>query len=218
MNKLSVAIDGPAGAGKSTISKILANSLRINYIDTGAMYRALTYKVLKNNIDINDNFGIINILNDTNIDFHENHIYLDNIIVDDEIRENEISNNVSYIAKIKEVREKLVDIQREIANNKSVVMDGRDIGTHVLPNADFKFFITASVKERARRRFEELKKKNKNVEFEKIIEEIEERDRIDSTRKVSPLKKSENAIEIDTTNMTIEEVINNMIEIIEKGR
>ncbi len=218
MTKLAIAIDGPAGAGKSTIAKILAEKLNIDYIDTGAMYRAFTYKILSKNIDVKDTEEIIKLLNNTSIDFNNNHIFLDNKIIDKEIRKNIISNNVSSIAKIKEVREKLVEIQKQISMKKSVIMDGRDIGTHVLPKADFKFFITASVIERGKRRFEELKKVNKNVNLEKIIEGIKERDRIDTTRDISPLKKSKDAIEIDTTNMSIEEVVYNILSIINKGR
>lgn len=218
MTKFAIAIDGPAGAGKSTIAKILANKLNIDYIDTGAMYRAFTYKVLNEGIDVKDTVKIIELLNNTSIDFSNNHIILDGKIIDKEIRENRISNNVSNIAIIKEVREKLVEIQQEISMRKSVIMDGRDIGTHVLTNADFKFFITASVIERGKRRYEELKNINKNVEFEKIIEEIERRDRIDSTREISPLRKSTDAIEIDTTYMSIEEVVFKLCSIIDKGR
>lgn len=218
MTKLTIAIDGPAGAGKSTIAKILAKKLNIDYIDTGAMYRAFTYKIFSKNIDVKDTQKIIELLNNTSIDFNNNHIFLDKKIIDKEIRENIISNNVSNIAKIKEVREKLVEIQKQISIRKSVIMDGRDIGTHVLPKADFKFFITASVIERGKRRFEELKKVNKNVNLEKIIEGIKERDRIDTTRDISPLRKSKDAIEIDTTNMTIEEVVYKILNIINKGR
>ena len=214
MNKISIAIDGPAGAGKSTIAKIIAEKLNINYVDTGAMYRAFTYKVLSRKIEFNNIKEITRLLKETNIDFKDNHIYLDNQIVDEEIRENKISKNVSDIAKIKEVRERLVEIQREIANNKSIIMDGRDIGTHVLPNAEYKFFLIASVNERGRRRYLELKKYNKEVSLDKLIKEIEERDRIDSTREVSPLRKSRDAIEIDTTNLSIEDVVDTIISYI----
>ncbi|MTI48147.1 MAG: (d)CMP kinase [Firmicutes bacterium] len=218
MEKLAIAIDGPAGAGKSTISKLVANRINLNYIDTGAMYRAITYKVINNGIEFDDKVEIIKLLNSTSIDFNHNHIYLDGKNVDKEIRENKISKNVSYIAKIKEVREKMVEIQRKIASNKSVIMDGRDIGTHVLPKADFKFYINASVEERGRRRYEELKEKNFDTTLKKIIEEIKNRDRIDSTREISPLRKSEDAFEIDTTNLTIDQVVDKIIKTIEKRR
>ncbi|MGF7057059.1 (d)CMP kinase [Brassicibacter mesophilus] len=217
MKNYAIAIDGPAGAGKSTISKILAKELGIDYIDTGAMYRALTLKILNTGIDLYDEKKITEVLKNTSIDFRNNHIFLDGINVDEEIRNNEVSTKVSIIAKMIEVRKILVDVQRKIANNKSVVMDGRDIGTFVLPNAEFKFYITASVNERGIRRFKELKEKGYDVELNKIIEEIENRDRIDSTRDFAPLKKSLDAIEIDTTGKSINEIIIQILEIVKKG-
>lgn len=214
--KLVVAIDGPAGAGKSTISKKIANALKLEYIDTGAMYRALTLKVLEEGIDINDVDKILDILAKTSITFNDNHIYLDGVRVDKEIRENRINLHVSDIAKIKEVRREMVKIQRKLSHVSNVIMDGRDIGTVVLPNANFKFFITASVEERANRRYKELLSKGeKNVNYEQILKEIKERDRIDSTREFAPLKKAKDAYEIDTTNMTICEVVDKIINIIE---
>ena len=214
---LKIAIDGPAGAGKSTVAKKIAEKLNINYIDTGAMYRALTLKLLTHNIDINNKASVVNILKDTSIDFNKGHIFLDNKIVDKQIRNNSINKNVSNVAKVKEVRDELVKIQREIANNKSVVMDGRDIGTIVLPDANYKFYITASVDERAKRRYKELiEKGEKNITLDKIKEEIIKRDRIDSTRKFAPLTKSNDAIKIDTTNMNIEETTQFILAIINK--
>lgn len=217
MKNVTIAIDGPAGAGKSTIAKIISKKLGIEYIDTGAMYRALTYKLLKENVDFNDIERIVLILEDTDINFINNHIYLDGRIVDNEIRENYISKNVSYVAKIKEVREKLVELQRHLANNKSVIMDGRDIGSHVLPDSDYKFFITASPEERGKRRYKELVTKNPNISLDSIIEDIKIRDKIDSTREFSPLIKSENAILIDTTNKTIDESVEEIINVIKGG-
>ncbi|KPU28134.1 cytidylate kinase [Caloranaerobacter sp. TR13] len=217
MNKIVIAIDGPAGAGKSTIAKIIAKELNINYIDTGAMYRALTLKALKNKIDFNDRASLISLLDNTDIDYYNNHIYLDGKIVDNEIRNNEVSRNVSKIAKIKEIRVKLVEIQRKIASNKSVVMDGRDIGSYVLPDADFKFYVTASVDERSYRRYKELIAKNVNISFEQVKEEIKQRDEIDKNREFSPLIKSEDAILIDTTKRTIKECVNEILNIIKKG-
>ncbi|SCG83358.1 cytidylate kinase [Proteiniborus sp. DW1] len=217
MKNLTIAVDGPAGSGKSTISKKIARELDIIYIDTGAMYRALTLKLLKNNINIHDKKELYKILQSTSIDFRNNHIFLDGKNVDEEIRDNQISTNVSDVAKIKEVREKLVEIQRDIARNKSVIMDGRDIGSFVLPNANYKFYITASIEERGYRRYKELKGKGYNVNLDAIIEEIRERDRIDSTREFSPLVKCADAIEIDTTDKTIEEVVVHILEIVNRG-
>jgi cytidylate kinase len=217
MNKnISIAIDGPAGAGKSTVAKIIAESLKFEYIDTGSMYRAFTFKVLERGISVNDIGSIIQELDNTAIDFTNNHIYLDGEIVDKQIRENRISNNVSDISKIKEVRAGMVKVQQNIAKNKSIVMDGRDIGTVVLPNAEYKFFLNASLKERARRRYKELiEKGEKNLTVDKIEKEIERRDIIDSTREISPLVKSKDAYEIDTTNKTIDECVEEIINIIE---
>lgn len=213
---ISIAIDGPAGAGKSTIAKIVANRLEIDYIDTGAMYRAFTYKLLCKNIDFNDEKTILKELEDTLIDFRENHIYLDGKIVDKQIRDNIINQNVSYIAKIKEIRDGMVRIQRNIAKDKSIVMDGRDIGTVVLPNADYKFFIVASIEGRAKRRYKDLLEKGETtITLEQVKEELEKRDTIDSTREIAPLIKAENAIEVDTTNQTIEESVDTILKIIE---
>ena len=216
MKNISIAIDGPAGAGKSTIAKIIAKKLNIDYIDTGAMYRAFTLKLIKNNIDLEDLKTISSVLNNTSIDFNDNHIYLDGSIVDDEIRSNQISNRVSIVAKIEEVRERLVQLQKDIAKNKDIIMDGRDIGTSVLPNSKYKFFLTASVEERALRRFNELKTNSDTVELETIKKEIEKRDEIDKTREISPLIKSHDAIEIDTTNKSINDVVDIILSVVKK--
>lgn len=214
----SVAIDGPAGAGKSTVAKLLAKELNIEYIDTGAMYRALTLKVLNNNLNPMNPDEVIEILNDTDIDFIDNHIYLDGVVVDKEIRENRINKNVSYIAVIKEVREKMVKLQQGMASRKSVVMDGRDIATVVLPNAEFKFFITASVEERGRRRYKELLEKGeRNISLDSIIADIERRDKIDSSREIAPLKIAPDSILVDTTDKTIAETLELIVSIIKEG-
>lgn len=213
---ITIAIDGPAGAGKSTIAKKIAEILSIEYIDTGAMYRALTLKVLQLKLNPESTEDVIAALTSTSIDFRNNHIYLDDNQVDEQIRENVINKNVSFIARIKEVRQGMVKLQQELAKKKSVIMDGRDIGTVVLPNADFKFFVTASVDERAHRRYKELlEKKETEISYEQIKTEIENRDRIDSTREIAPLIQSEDAYKIDTTNKTIEECVGEIISIIE---
>ncbi|NLX62841.1 MAG: (d)CMP kinase [Tissierellia bacterium] len=216
--RLIIAVDGPAGAGKSTIAKRVAKILNIEYIDTGAMYRALTLKVIRAKVDINNIKEILKAMETTTIEFINNHIYLDGIKVDKEIRENVISTNVSYIAKIKEVRSMMIRLQRKIAESTNLIMDGRDIGTVVLPHANYKFFITASVEERARRRYIELTEGgNESITYEQVLEEIKTRDRIDSTREIAPLKKSPDAHLIDTTNKTIEESVKEVIDIIERG-
>ena len=180
------------------------------------MYRAFTLKVLNSNIDINNLDEILKLLDTTTIEFKNRHIYLDGTRVDEEIRNNIISNNVSQIAKIKEVREKMVELQQKLAISNNVIMDGRDIGTVVLPNANYKFFLTASVEERAKRRYKELIQKGiSNITYEQILEEIKKRDEIDSNREVSPLRKSQDAYVIDTTNKTIDETVQEIISIIE---
>lgn len=207
-NHYSIAIDGPAGAGKSTVAKLVAQKLNIEYIDTGAMFRALTLKAIKNNIDPKDTNKVIELIKDTEIDFQNNNIYLDGQIVNEEIRENYVSQNVSYIAQIKEVRDLMLVLQQNMAKTKSVIMDGRDIGTVVLSDAKFKFFITATVEERARRRYEELiEKGEKNVVLQNIVEDIMKRDYIDSNREIAPLTQSQDALVLDTTNKTIDEAV-----------
>ena len=211
MKNLVIAVDGPAGAGKSTIAKIVADKLNINYIDTGAMYRAITYKVLQNNINVNNEDQIIEIAKNSDIDFKDNNIYLDGKILKEEIRTPEVSNNVSNIAQIKEVRYLMVDVQREIGNKSSVILDGRDIGSYVFPNADYKFFLVASPEERGERRYKELIKKGYDTSLEEVIKDVIRRDAIDSNREFAPLVKASDAIEIDTTGKSIDEVVESVI-------
>ena len=211
MKNLVIAVDGPAGAGKSTIAKLIADKLNINYIDTGAMYRAITYKCLQNNIDINNEEEVIEIAKNCEIDFKDNNIYLDGKILKEEIRTPEVSNNVSNVAQIKEVRYLMVDVQREIGNRSSVILDGRDIGSYVFPNADYKFFLNASPEERGERRYKELVKKGYETTLEEVIKDVIRRDEIDSNREFAPLVKADDAIEIDTTGKSIEGVVEDVI-------
>ena len=210
-----IAIDGPAGSGKSTIAKLIAEDLELVYLDTGAMYRLVTLKALKDGI-LGNLDKIIKMLDNLNIDIKENGFYLDEIDVSEEIRKPIVSENVSDIAAIREVREKMVDLQRKFSESKNVILDGRDIGTVVFPNADVKIFLVADAKERSNRRYKELVAKGENVRIEEIYENILKRDEIDSTRKESPLKKADNAIEVDTTSKNIEEVKNEILNIVRK--
>lgn len=211
-----IAIDGPAGSGKSTIAKLIAEDLELVYLDTGAMYRLVTLKALNDGI-LGNLDKIIKMLDNLNIDIKENGFYLDDIDVSEEIRKPVVSENVSDIAAIREVREKMVDLQRKFSESKNVILDGRDIGTVVFPNADVKIFLVADAKERANRRYKELVAKGENIRIEEIYENILKRDEIDSTRKESPLKKADNAIEVDTTSKNIEEVKNEILNIIRKN-
>ena len=207
MENLVIAIDGPAGAGKSTISKLIAKNLGINYIDTGAMYRAITYKCIKEDIDVNDIQRVVDLCSRTDVDFVDNYIYLDGQRLNEEIRTLQVSSRVSDVAKIPQVREFLLEKQREIGTRSDVILDGRDVGTHIFPDAKYKFFLNASAQERGRRRYQELIDKGQSVALEEIIEDIKKRDYIDSTREVAPLVKADDAIEVDTTSMTIDQVV-----------
>ncbi len=218
MKKIVIALDGPSGSGKSTIAKILSNKLNILYLDTGAMYRATALKALKMNIDTFDEKGVDTFINDIDIEIKyvdgAQHTYLDGEDVSTKIREPHVSMAASNISSLKNVRIKMVDMQRKIAGNMSCVLDGRDIGSYVLPNADYKFYITASSKVRATRRLLELKEKGFDVDFDKLLSEIEQRDYNDMNREFSPLKQADDAIYIDTSNMTIDEVLKTVMEYI----
>lgn len=219
MKIINVAIDGPSGAGKSTLARLAAKKFGFIYIDTGAMYRASALKMLNLKIDIkNDVSGVINAIADTKIEIShigdEQHIYLDGSDVTNLIRTPEVSMGASNIAVIKEVRLKLVDLQREIAKNHSCIMDGRDIGTYVLPDADIKIFLTASVEKRAKRRFDELTEKGENVTFDEVLRDMKKRDKNDEERAFAPLKPADDSILADTSELSLddsERLIENII-------
>ncbi|WP_042457880.1 (d)CMP kinase [Neobacillus dielmonensis] len=209
--KISIAIDGPAAAGKSTVAKIVAEKLSYIYIDTGAMYRSLTYKALLNKVNLEDEDTLLDMLLSTNIELlpaiNGQLVYLDHQDVTEAIRTSDVTNSVSIVSKHKKVREEMVRRQQDFAKGGGVVMDGRDIGTHVLPNAEVKVFLLASVEERALRRHHENLQKGFQSDLEKLKQEIARRDKIDSEREAAPLKKADDAIEIDTTSMTIPDVV-----------
>ena len=206
--KKIIAVDGPAGAGKSTVSKIVASRLGYTYIDTGAMYRAVALKVLQTGKPAED------VTNDIDIKLDDSaRVFLDGVEVTKEIRTPEVSRGASDVAKFGFVRKKLTELQRAMAIRGKVIMDGRDIGTQVLPNADLKIFLTATVDERARRRFEELKLKKVAADFEQVRKEIILRDKQDSEREIAPLAKAEDAILLDSTNLTIEEVVTEILRL-----
>lgn len=206
-----IAIDGPSGAGKSTIAREVAGRLGIDYIDTGAMYRAVGYKMKKLGIGADEEDRVSRMLEDTDIDFTEGNIILDGEVVNDSIRTSEISKMASECSALPTVRKKLVELQRNMGSRKSVIMDGRDIGTNVLKDAEYKFFLTASPEERADRRYRELAEKGEDISYEQVLEDIKKRDRDDTTRKIDPLRKAEDATEIDTTGMSVEDVIENVL-------
>lgn len=213
-NNIKVAIDGPTSAGKSTIAKLLAEKLKINYVDTGSMYRALTLKVLNNNIDPKSEEAVVALAEKTKIDYFENHIFLDGLCVDDKIRNELIDKNVSYVCQYRDVRKRLVSLQREIASKSSVIMDGRDIGTVVLKDADYKFFLTASADVRAKRRYKEYLEEGLDVNFEDIKKDLIRRDDYDSHREVDPLVKASDAIEVNTDDKNIDETVALMLSYI----
>jgi len=207
---LIIAIDGPAGAGKSTVAKQLAQKLGIYYLDTGAMYRAFTLYVLDQKVDLNNLEAIKNLLTNFELSFNEDRILVNGKDVTREIRSERVTENVSYISSLDFVRKKMVALQREIGKNKSIVAEGRDIGTVVFPDTKYKFYLDASIEERAKRRLLDEKNTSKS-DFKTLVEKIRKRDLYDSTRENSPLKKAPDAIYIDTTRMNIDEVVNFII-------
>lgn len=207
-----VAIDGPSGAGKSTIAKAVAKELGIDYIDTGAMYRAIGYKMREEHVDAEDTATLVRMLEHTDIDFVNGDIILDGNVVNDKIRTPEISQRASICSALPDVRKKLVELQRAMGEKKSVIMDGRDIATNVLKDAQYKFFLTATAEERADRRYKELVEKGQNVSYEDVLSDIKKRDHNDMTRKLNPLRKADDALEVDTTGLSIEEVIDHILK------
>lgn len=212
MKSIQIAIDGPASSGKSTVARIVAKLFDYTYLDTGAMYRAATYLALQYQVDPEDSAAIIALLDQFPISFGRNEkgeqlVFVGDVDITHAIRENQVTNHVSWVSALAPIREKLVDLQRKIAAQGGIVMDGRDIGTVVLPNAELKIFLIASVEERALRRFKENKEKGISTDLERLKEEIALRDHKDSTRAVSPLRAAEDAITFDTTGVSIEGVV-----------
>ena len=219
MKYVSVAVDGPAGSGKSTITKMVAKSLGFNYVDTGAMYRALTYNFLSNGLDELEEEKIKELLSKTDfkVEYVDGvqYVYVNDVEVSDKIRTAEVSKFTSLFAKSPAVRDFLIDTQRNLANTNNIIMDGRDIASVVLPNADVKIFLTASVEERARRRMLDFERQGiANVDFEKVKEDIKARDWQDENRDIAPLVKVDSATLLDTTCLTIDEVVEKMTELV----
>ncbi len=210
-----IAIDGPSGAGKSTIAKAVAKRLGIDYIDTGAMYRAIGLKMLSEGIAMEESDALSDMLARTEIDFDKGNVFLDGRIVNDLIRTPEVSKAASDCSALGSVRSKLVELQRKMGQSKSVIMDGRDIGTNVLTDAEYKYFLTATAEERALRRHKEMLEKGQESDLAQVLAQIVERDHNDSTRALNPLRKAEDAEEIDSTHMTIDQVVNYICDKVE---
>lgn len=213
---IRIAVDGPGGAGKSTIARRVAKELGIEYIDTGAMYRAIGLKLIKTDTDMNDEKALVGMLEETSIDFSNGRTILDGVDVSEQIRTEEVSAKASACSALAPVRAKLVDLQRKMAASKSVIMDGRDIGTNVIKDAEVKIFLTAAPEERARRRYDELTARGLDADYDKVLADINARDYNDTHRKLNPLTRAEDAVEIDSTDMSIDEVTAEILSIAEK--
>lgn len=219
--KYTIAVDGPVGAGKSTLARLVAKKLNIVYVDTGAMYRAVGLHMLRNGVDLADRTSVVALLPEVELDVKivdgVQQIFLNGEDVSDLIRTPEISMAASNVSKIAEVREKLVDLQRKLAQRVSVIMDGRDIGTVVLPNASTKIYLTASIDVRATRRYKELIAKGQDVSYDDVKADIIKRDDNDMNRDVSPLRPAEDSVTLDTSDMTLDEAVDAIIEIASKN-
>lgn len=215
--KIKVAIDGPAGAGKSTVARLVAGKLGYVYVDTGAMYRAVTWYALKNGWSPDDEERISSGVRDLRLELKPSEngqqVWVNGQEVTGMIRSPEVTGNVSQVAQIPQVRQFLTDIQKRLSSEAGIVMDGRDIGTHVLPDAELKIFLTASVEERAARRYREMTASGETVSLERLKREIAERDRMDEERKVSPLRQAEDAVFLDCTSMPIEQVVDRIVQL-----
>ena len=210
----SVTVDGPSGSGKSTVCKLISDILNIEYLDTGSMYRSLAYFCLKENVNLENEEEVMQVLNRLDITFESSKIKVNGELLSDKIRTNDVSMAASKVSTYYSVREKLVEIQRQIASDKAIILDGRDAGTNILKNADYKFYLDASPEVRAKRRFDEQKD---DSSYEKILKDIKLRDEQDKNRKYAPLKRAEDAVYINSDDMNIDEVVEKLIEII-RGR
>ncbi|QGQ96905.1 (d)CMP kinase [Paenibacillus psychroresistens] len=215
MGRINVALDGPAGAGKSTVARLVAEELGFVYIDTGAMYRAVTWKIIQEGLNSDQVDQVIAVAKQMQIELKPGQqgqkVFVDGIEVTDAIRSEEINQNVSWIASIPQIRELLVHLQQQMAVSKGIVMDGRDIGTHVLPDAEIKVFLTATAKERAKRRFQETK--DPDITIDQLEFNINQRDRMDEQREASPLIRAEDAILLDSTEMSLSEVVTQVLDL-----
>ena len=220
MKKLAIAIDGPAGAGKSTAAKLIAERLEYTYIDTGAMYRAAVWNALKLKIEINDTKTLIKATDEMELKIAflngKTRVWVDGVEVSEDIRMPEVSNLVAFVAKVPEVRQIMLKAQQKMAQGGGVVMDGRDTTTHVMPNAEVKIFLTAGIKERAKRRYLELVNKGINVDLADLEKEIEKRDKEDLEREAAPLVKAEDAVLIDTTDLSIEDAVEEILKLVKR--